>query len=167
MDVSIGKIQKALSPNPFALVTSTKEDGSTNAMALSWWCYASNNPPKVLICTSNKGYTGACIRRTGEFGLCFPTEEIKDGAFYCGTCSGRDMDKLATVGLETEEPTVIGTKLLKHCKAALECRLVGIASAGDHMIYIGEVVQTHLEENCNALYACNGYGQLSTVKIDG
>ena len=77
------------------------------------------------------------------------------------------MDKLATVGLETEEPAVIGTKLLKHCKAALECRLVGTASAGDHMIYIGEVVQTHLEENCNALYACNGYGQLSTVKIDG
>ena len=125
MNVSIGKIQKALSPNPFALVTSTKEDGSTNAMALSWWCYASNNPPKVLICTSNKGYTGACIRRTGEFGLCFPTEEIKDGAFYCGTCSGRDIDKLATVGLETEEPAVIGTKLLKHCKAALECRLWG------------------------------------------
>ena len=69
MNISIGKIQKALSPNPFVLVTSTREDGVTNAMALSWWCYASNNPPTLLICTSNKGYTGECIRRTKQFAL--------------------------------------------------------------------------------------------------
>lgn len=166
MNISIGKIQKALSPNPFVLVTSTREDGVTNAMALSWWCYASNNPPTLLICTSNKGYTGECIRRTKQFALCFPTEKIQDGAFRCGTCSGRNTDKLAAFGLETEAASVIDTKLLKHCKAALECRLVNEIPAGDHTIYVGQIVETHLEENCDALYALSGYAQLGTVKAD-
>lgn len=164
MNVKISDIQKALSPNPFALVTSEKEDGSTNVMALSWWCYASNNPPTVLICTSSRGYTGECILRTGEFALCFPSEELKEAALRCGSRSGRVVDKATEFGLELESASVIRPKLVGHCRGALECRLQASYPAGDHRIYVGEVVQTHLDESLPALYAYNGYARLDTVK---
>lgn len=163
MNVTISKIQKALSPNPFALVTVEKEDGSTNVMALSWWCYVSNNPPTVLICTSNKGYTGECIRRTGEFALCFPSEQLKRAAMGCGTCSGRTVDKVSAFGLQLMDASAIRAKLVQGCKAALECRLMAVHPTADHTVYIAEIVETHLEESLSALYAFNGYSQLGTV----
>lgn len=164
VNVKISNIQKAMSPNPFALVTSEKEDGATNVMALSWWCYASNNPPTILICTSNKGYTGTCIRRTGEFSLCFPSEALKEVSMRCGSCSGRSVDKVTELGLEMESSTVIRPKLVRGCRAALECRLQASWPVGDHTVYVGEVVETHLDESLPALYAFNGYAQLDTVK---
>ena len=88
--MTIRELQATTSPHPFGLVTSLKEDGRTNLMALSWWTFVSNTPPLLAIAVSNRGYTGTCIRRTGEFGLCLVGEGLNDRALRCGACSGRD-----------------------------------------------------------------------------
>jgi len=67
--MTIGQAQKLTSPNPFALLSVRKNDGTTNVMAVSWWNYASNHPATVTVCLSSKGYSGQCIRESGAFGL--------------------------------------------------------------------------------------------------
>ncbi len=74
MAVNIGAVQKLTSPNPFALVSVSKPDGTTNLMALSWWTYVSNHPATIAVCLSKKGYTGELIRKTGSSGSASWTE---------------------------------------------------------------------------------------------
>ena len=37
-----GQAQRLTAPCPFGLVSTVKEDGSTNLMAVSWWCFLSS-----------------------------------------------------------------------------------------------------------------------------
>ena len=163
MTVNIGAIQKLTSPNPFALVSSTKADGATNLAAVSWWTYVSNHPASVAVCLSKKGFTGELIRENGDFGLSIVDESLKDSAFLCGTCSGRTENKPDKYGIDLMDATVISTKLVRAHKVAMECRLVSITEAFDHIIYVAEVIQAHVNAECRQLYAVNGYSALDTV----
>ena len=97
--MTIGQAQKLTSPNPFALLSVRKNEGTTNVMAVSWWNYASNHPATVTVCLSSKGYSGQCIRESGAFGLNIVGEPLKEAAIKAGCCSGRDMDKAAAIGI--------------------------------------------------------------------
>lgn len=163
MTVNLGDIQKLTSPNPFTLVSTTKEDGTSNLMALSWWTYVSNKPAMVAVCLSKKGFSGELIKNTKEFGLNIVDESLKESAFMCGTCSGRSEDKADKFGIELMDADEISTKLVKAHKAALECRLVDTADASDHVIYIAEVVAAHTNPEAKHLYAVNGYRTLDTI----
>ena len=163
MLVDIGIIQRMTAPSPFALVSTTKEDGGTNLMALSWWCYASNHPPAVVVCLSKKGYSGELILRNREFGLNLVDASIAQAAMKCGRCSGRNVDKPSAFSIELLEPEVIATKLVKAHSAALECRLIETADAADHTVYIAEIVGVHVFEHARPLFAFDGYTRLDTV----
>lgn len=163
MDFNIGYIQKLTSPNPFALITTLKPDGTTNLMAVSWWTYVSNHPEAVAVCLSKKGYSGELIRENGEFGLCVVDESLKESAFLCGTCSGRNENKPERFHIELVEPVVISTKLVKAHKVALECRLTDIVDISDHCLYIAQLMEAHCNSEKKQLYAVNGYSALDTA----
>lgn len=161
----IRELQATTSPHPFGLVTSLKEDGRTNLMALSWWTFVSNTPPLLAIAVSNRGYTGTCIRRTGEFGLCLVGKGLKDRALRCGACSGRDRDKAAELSIELEDAAAIGAKLVKESCAALECRLTDALAAGDHTIYVAQIVEARAKPEIGGrLYAWEGYRRLDPLR---
>ena len=163
MAVNIGAIQRALSPNPFCLVATGKADGSTNLMALSWWTFLSNHPATVGVCLSKRGHSGELIRAKGEFALCFVTDALKDAAFRCGTCSGRDQDKAAAFGIALKPAEACSFAVVRDSKAVLECKLVDTKEVGDHIFYIGEVVAASCDPEAKQLYAFDGYGRLDTI----
>lgn len=163
MSINIGKIQKLTSPNPFALVTTIKPDGTTNLMAISWWMFVSNHPAQVAVCTSKKGYTGELIKETSEFGLNIVDGSLKESAFMCGTCSGHVEDKAEKFKIELMDANEISTKLIKAHKAAMECKLVDSLELSDHVIYVGEIIAIHANENSKQLFAIEGYKALDTL----
>ncbi len=164
MTVNIGSVQRLTSPNPFALVSANKPDGTTNLMALSWWTYVSNKPATIAVCLSKKGYTGELIQKSREFGLSVVDESLKEAAFACGTCSGRTENKPEKFGIKLMEPAVIATRLVRAHRAALECRLTDVLEVADHCIYVAEVVETHCDPDKKQLFAMNGYARLDTVQ---
>lgn len=163
MKYSIAKIQKMVSPNPFGLLTTLKPDGTTNIMAVSWWSFVSNNPASIAVCLSNKGYSGELIKETGEFVLNIVSEELKESAIRCGTCSGRDHNKASEFGIELAEASMVKAQLVKQHKVVMECHLVSTHIVYDHTIYVGKIVETDCVENKNQLYAFDGYGRLDTI----
>ena len=161
MAVEIGKFQKISSPNPFALITSKKEDGTTNIMAISWWTHAANKPvPTIAIFVSSRGYTQELIRKSGEFGLCLPDESIAEAAFQCGTCSGRETDKPEKFGIELTDAGSISTKLVARSQAALECKVVQTMPVQDHIMFLAEVQETHIHPEYRHVSSTEGYGKL-------
>ncbi len=160
MAVEIGKVQKQSSPNMFALVSSLKEDGTTNLMALSWWTYASNWPATVAVCLSSKGFSGELIRCTGEFGLCLPDSSIADAAFRCGTCSGRTICKAEEFGIELQDAVTIGAKVVARSEVIMECKVIQEIPVQDHIMFLAEVQETTVNPQYHHVSAVNGYGKL-------
>lgn len=164
MSFQISQIQKCASPNPFALVSTRKEDGSTNLMALSWWTFVSNHPASVAVCISKKSYSGERIQANREFGLNLVDESLQNAAFRCGTCSGRTENKPEQFGVELTDAAAMQTKLVKAHKVALECRLVNTVEVADHVLYIAEIIEAHCNPDCSQLFSLNGYSALGTVE---
>ena len=162
-DLSIGQAQKLTAPSPFALLSTRKEDGSTNLMAVSWWTYLSNHPPMLGVCLSKKGLSGFLIQKTGEFALSVVGEELKEAALRCGTCSGRDHDKAAEFGIPLREASVLPLSVVENSRVVFECRLKDQIEAGDHIFYLAELAAVQGDDAVRQLFAWNGYARLDPV----
>ena len=159
-EISIKEAQQYTSPNPFALVAARKEDGTTNLMALSWWCYAANNPAMLVVCIGKKAYTGELIQKQKAFCLCLPDESLKEAAFLCGTCSGRTVDKAEKFGIILKEAKTLPISIPKSSAVVFECVLKEMTEAGDHIIYLAEVAKCYANPGQKPLFAMEGYKYL-------
>ena len=162
-DINIGQAQRLTAPCPFALLSTKKDDGGTNLMAVSWWSYLSNHPPTLGACLSKKGLSGELIRKNGEFGLSLVGEDLREAALNCGRCSGRTTDKAADFGIPLEDASAIGTKLVAGSRVQFECRLVDTKEVADHVLYIAEIAAIHADPEVRHLFAFDGYARLDTV----
>jgi flavin reductase (DIM6/NTAB) family NADH-FMN oxidoreductase RutF len=163
MPINVSAVQKALSPNPFCLIATTKPDGDTNLMALSWWTFVSNQPATIAVCLSKKGFSGELIKNTSEFTLSVVGDELKSAAFSCGTCTGRKVNKAKEFGIELVNSLIVKTKIVKALKVALECKVINSVDVNDHIMFIAEIVEAHINPEVSHLYAFNGYANLSTI----
>ena len=150
-------------PAPFGLLSTRRDDGSTNLMAVSWWTYLSNHPPMLGVCLSKKGMSGALIQKNGEFGLSIVGEGLKDAALRCGQCSGRDTDKAGLFGIPLCPAARIDTELVTGSCVSFECRLKDMAQAGDHVFYLAEIVAMRGDERIKPLFAFDGYARLASL----
>ena len=163
-EITIKQAEKLSAPNPFALVVSADEEGKPNVMAVSWWTYAANNPPTLLICLGMKSYTRELIEKTGEFTLCLADEALRDAAFRCGTCSGRTVDKAGEFAIALEPSAAVAPPYVRDSKVVFACRVADTAAAGDHRVFIAEVAAVYADEGKRHLFAMDGYARLDTAK---
>ncbi len=151
------------SPHLFALLVSSDADKNYNVMGVSWFSFASLKPPKMLFCLGAKGYTGELIKQTKNFTLCLPTQAIKEKAMGCCKTSGRNTNKIDELGFELilpdgfDVPAVIGSKI------AWALKLDHTTSAGDHTVYIADIISAAKFSEEKSLYAFEGYRQLKTL----
>jgi len=87
------------SPYPYTLVVTVNKQGKPNVMGVAWWTFTSVQPPMIAVSIGHPRYTHECLQSCKEFVLCFPSQEQAKAAWFCGTKSGRAMDKFAAAGL--------------------------------------------------------------------
>ncbi len=136
LDTGIG----LTSPLPYALVTSIDRDGRPNAIGVSWLTRVSFSPFLMMVSIGKNRYSHGSIADNGEFVACYPAADQEKGALYCGTHSGKNGDKLSRSGLTTIPSIKVRPPTIKDCTVALECKVVCAYDAGDHTLFIGEVV---------------------------
>lgn len=128
------------SPYPYVLVTSLDKKEKPNAMGASWVSRVSFNPFLMMVSIDRSRYSHEGINAHREFVVHYPTDEQATAAWFCGTKSGRIMDKISVSGLELAESVHVKVPTIRHCLAAFECRVVDMFEAGDHTLFIGKVV---------------------------
>lgn len=140
-----------------ALVTCTDKVGKPNIIAVGWSMPTSWVPPMIAISIGKTRYSHDLIAKQKEFGMCFPTADMIKETLYCGTRSGRDVDKFKETGLKPIKSAHIKPPLIDGCVINLECKLVGSLSAGDHTIFAGEIVAAYIStEKKNKLFDLGG-----------
>ncbi len=143
-------ISKALQrkyPEQVVLVTTAKPDGGANAMAVGWVAIASGEPLMFMLGIDDGAYTHELIKKTKEFVVAFPGENMGREVLFVGTRHGRDSDKIAGSGLAVQPADKVKAPLVADAVANFECRLVAIHRPGDCPLIIGRVVAAH--ENSN------------------
>jgi flavin reductase (DIM6/NTAB) family NADH-FMN oxidoreductase RutF len=69
---------------------------------------------------------------------------MADAALFFGSKSGREIDKFAEFECETEKAKEIDSVLLTDAVANFECTLDSQVPVGDHIIFVGTVVCSHM-----------------------
>jgi flavin reductase (DIM6/NTAB) family NADH-FMN oxidoreductase RutF len=133
-------------PTPAALITCVDRDGKPNIITLGEVAMVSLKPTRVSVGARPATYSNGLIKATGEFVINFPTVDIIDEVDFCGTRSGRDVDKFAETGLTPEPAIHVRPPLIKECPVNLECKVIGTVSLGSHDLFIGDVLVMHAEE---------------------
>ena len=145
-EVTFGKAMALKYPEWLVQIVAVDDSGRVNTMPAGWAMIASGKPPMFAVAVGRSNYTHELIEQSQEFIIAFPSPGQEEGVLYTGTHSGRDVDKMANTGFETVPATRVRPPLLKGCIVNLECKLASRTPAGDHTIFVGEVVASHIEE---------------------
>ena len=146
IDIPVKDSHRIINPGPVILLTASHGD-STTISAIAWHMPVSSYPKLVALALANKRYTLELIEKSGCFCINLPDYSLLEKVVFCGTYSGRDVDKFRETSLTPGPCLTIGTPCIDECRAHLECRVVQNIEAGDHHIITGEVLRACADEN--------------------
>lgn len=151
-------------PEQVVIAVAKDKDGKANPVTLGWTMIVSGKPPMMAIAVASRHYSIETIRHSKCFCLAFPSSEMADMALFFGSRTGRDIDKLADFDCKTEPAKAIDSVLLSDAVANFECELETETVAGDHIIFVGKVVSSHINtESKKRLYTVAPGHKLGSV----
>jgi len=101
----------------------------------------------VAVSVGKSRHSHTLVEKSKEFVLNIPTRELLKEVDYCGSVSGRKVDKFKETGLTPQPAKEVSAPLIRECIGHLECRLSSSLSAGDHTIFIGEVLRASADSS--------------------
>lgn len=93
--------------------------------------------PRLSVALWKGNFTRDLVERSGAFALHLLRDDQDDLVYHFGLQSGLIVDKFAAVD---HELGLTGAPLLRDCLAVWECRVVKRMDAGDHTLFLGDVV---------------------------
>ena len=146
IEVPLERANRIINSGQVILVTSG-DDKAKNIITLAWSMPLSHKPPLMAICITKKRFSYELIQKTGEFAVNIPTIDLLEQVVYCGTHSGRDVDKFKEAKLTAEKSDKLKyAPLIKECIGHLECRIYFEKEAGDHMLIAADILHASAEK---------------------
>ncbi|MFX0064001.1 MAG: flavin reductase family protein [Candidatus Hermodarchaeota archaeon] len=129
----------------FPLVLVCVKDNILTVAAVSFFSF---NPPMVMIGIVPTRYSFEIIKETNNFSINIPTAELIEEVKFCGSKSGREVNKFDATGLTPKKAKKISSYLIDECPVNLECKVIHtIDLKGTHVWFVGEVVTAYKRED--------------------
>lgn len=129
-------------PMPAAVI-SVGVGEEANLITLAYVGKVCLNPPIIAISIQPKRHSYKLIEKHGEFVINYPTSEQLREMDYCGTRSGRDVNKWKELNLTKEKASEVQVPMIKEFPWNMECKVIKKLEFGSHVCYFGEVKATH------------------------
>ena len=146
---------KRINEGAFLTVRSGK---ALNTMTIGWATFGVIwKKPILMVAVRSSRHTFGIIEEAKDFTVTVPTGDMHKEIAYCGSSSGRDVDKFKICSLETTKSRQVASPFIKTAGRHYECRIV-YRSAMDpsrfdkdydsalypkkdyHTLYFGEIV---------------------------
>jgi flavin reductase (DIM6/NTAB) family NADH-FMN oxidoreductase RutF len=137
--------QTLLYPMPAVLV-GAQVNAKPTFMTVAWCGIASHEPPAISVAIRPVRYTFEGISANNTFSINIPSSDLAVKVDYCGIYSGHKIDKSeifnVTYGQLDTAP------LIQECPVNLECSVIHALELGSHVLVVGEILQTYVDEDC-------------------
>lgn len=158
-------LKEMLEQLPKGAFLTVKDGESLNTMTIGWgtvgfiW-----QKPIFVVMVRKSRYTYQLLENAKEFTVSIPiNKDLKKELAFCGTKSGREIDKFKEGNLTPEPGKVVNTPIIGECDLHYECKVVYQQSMepalvaepikklsypkGDyHVMYYGEIVACYVKE---------------------
>ncbi|MFH0932903.1 MAG: flavin reductase family protein [Nitrospirota bacterium] len=143
--IPITNAYRLINHGPTVLITSRLED-KINIMTAAWQMPVSFSPALIAVSIDRERFSHRLILKGREFVMNIPHVGMMKEVLCCGTQSGKDIDKFKACKLTPVNAHKVKTPLIEECLGNIECKLYSIHEAGDHTIFVGEVVAASVKE---------------------
>jgi flavin reductase (DIM6/NTAB) family NADH-FMN oxidoreductase RutF len=114
----------------------------SNAMTISCFSEVAHHPTTLWISVAKTSYSHELIKETGRFSLAVLNQSQKAIAISCGTVSGRQQDKCASLDLYSSPA---GLLFLRGALASTGCHVRQTVDIDDHNLFVADIVETNLD----------------------
>jgi len=157
------KITTYTNPRQVILVT-CRANGKDNVFTLDWHTPLSFQPMMYAISVGKSRYSLELIRTSKCFVVNFMPAEFEKEIYYCGSHSGRNVDKFEICNFEKENAKKIDCPRIKQAIGYLECKVVEELEAGDHVLFVAKIVHAELKKRTHRLFHL--WGNKFTTTLD-
>ena len=141
------KANRIINSGQVVLVSCAYKD-KANIITLAWNTPLSHKPPLLGISVARTHLSSELISKSKEFIVNVPGFDLLKSVVYCGSHSGREVDKFKEASLTPEKANrLIKTPMIKECIGHVECYLRDIKEVGDHFLFIGEAIYACAKED--------------------
>ncbi len=100
----------------------------------------------VSVSIRRSRFSGPLVHRYGEFTVNIPRTADLEVVKFCGSESGKDVNKFESLGLTPVPcPPLKDAPMIAECPLVLACRVRHELELGSHHIFIAEVVSIHCD----------------------
>jgi flavin reductase (DIM6/NTAB) family NADH-FMN oxidoreductase RutF len=141
----------AIGPMPYMSVMPTvlvgaNVKGTPNYMTAAWSTVACMAPPMACVALNHARHTLKGIEENGTFSLNIPSAKMAVETDYCGITSGGNEDKSSV--FQSFFGKLKTAPMAKECPVNIECKVFKAVDCGSHILYIGEIVEIHVDKGC-------------------
>ena len=157
---NLEKVLNQLSKGAFLTVSNGT---NTNTMTIGWanigiiW-----NKPVMMVMVRKSRHTYDIIENAKDFTISLPINvDLKKALVYCGSYSGRDVDKIKESQLSLKKSYSVASPIISQCDMHYECKIVHsqqlvpknleenikdrfYINDDYHVLYFGEIVETYM-----------------------
>lgn len=137
--------QTLLYPMPAVLVGTMVNEKPT-FMTAAWSGIAASKPPAISVALQSVRFTLKGILANNTFSINIPSADLVEKVDYCGIYSGHKVDKSKIFKVDYGKLNT--APLIQECPVNLECRVIHSLDLGSHTLFIGEITETYVNEDC-------------------
>ncbi|MBO5478774.1 MAG: flavin reductase family protein [Clostridia bacterium] len=134
-----------LAPIPAVMVSCGNME-KANITTIAWTGVLNSEPPLVYVSIRPSRYSYNIIKETKEFVINIPDGDLVWQTDFCGTKSGKEIDKFKETKLTKEASSIVNAPSIAECPISIECKLKEIKPLGSHDMFIGEIVSVNAKK---------------------
>jgi len=147
MKKSLG-VKTLVAPTPVFVVGTYDADGKPNIMTAAWGGICCSQPVCICVSLRKATYSYGNIVANQAFTVSLPSVTHVAAVDYAGLASGRDADKFAVAGLTAVRSELVNAPYVAEFPHVLECKLQHTLEIGLHTLFVGEVLDVKVDEEC-------------------
>ena len=135
-------------PTPVFIVGTYDKSGNPNVMAVAWGSICCSKPVCVSIALRKATYTYGNVIEQKAFTVNIASQDYVKQVDYFGIASGRDTNKFEDTGFTPVKSALVSAPYIEEFPLILECKLVHSHELGLHTLFVGEVLDVKIDEEC-------------------
>lgn len=122
-------------------VLTAYNQGRINGTTVAWAVPVAYEPLLVMVSLAGIRVSHDMVKESGYFGLnALSRDQVELGRHF-GFTTARETDKFSEVEFRTSD---YGIPIIKGAHSFIECRVVDTFPAGDHTMFVGEVISANV-----------------------